>query len=143
MRLNDKIEEALASLVSAAVGDLASVVTGKASGTKALPVVICAANGSGEDDPPGSGNFWVDVAVQVKTSASDSETAKEDSQAIIDAVASVVEAEGLPDQITNSGLGVTVLSPQVKYTAPESGQDEEGAWIDSITIGFYACESSF
>jgi hypothetical protein len=146
MTLNDKIESALVAIISAAVTDLTvSVVPGKYAADKTLPVVICSADGDGPDDPPGTGNFWINATVTVKASASDAASAaqaKTDQQSLADSVFNALYLDTLAAGLSAAATALTVFRGSVQFSSVESGEDAEGVWLDSVRIRMLACSSS-
>ena len=66
--LNDKLEAALAVIVKPAAGK-AQVTTGKSATDKdPPPVIICSAQVEEMEDPRGSGNFFANCSVAIKSS---------------------------------------------------------------------------
>jgi len=65
----DKARRALVSYITAGNIGAANIYDAKRSGDKSAPMVGC---GTGEDeeaieDPPGTGNYWVDLEIVVKS----------------------------------------------------------------------------
>jgi hypothetical protein len=147
--LVNALELALCKVVSDAIGNAANVYPGKASTTKALTCVICAADGSAEEEPPRTGNFWVDTETTVKAiaatepgSAVDPVIAAED---LTQAVFNALKVDNL-DLLLNAaaqsmGLLLTVFPQGFFFSAPKQGQDEEGAWMDVLPCRIYCCAS--
>jgi hypothetical protein len=153
--LNDKVEAALAAIVVPAAGD-AQVVTGKSAVDKqAPPVVVCSAEAQDMDDPPGSGNYFLNGSVAIKSAAvpnEDGTVAAEDlanveadikaaNQELVEGVFKAVQVDDLAERLSDEVDGLTVFPGSVQFGAPESGRDEKGFWIDVVHFRCYACAS--
>lgn len=157
--LNDKVEAALEVIVRQAVTAV-QVVTGKSAAVKMVPpVIICAAEADGQEDPFRSGNFFVNGSVAIKTlavpdedgvessksnaqSSADLEAAvKSDSQDLVASVFGAVCVADLAEQLTAAVPDLTVFPGSVQFGAPESGRDAKGIWNDVIHFRCYACGS--
>ena len=153
--LNDKCEAALAAIVTAAAAE-AQVLTGKSATDKqSPPVVICSAEAEGEEDPKGTGNFFVNCSVAVKSGAvpnedgtdnpdapeADADQVKAANQALVAAVFGAVCVADLADQMTAAVPDLTVFPASVQFQAPESGRDGHGVWTDALHFRCYACGS--
>jgi hypothetical protein len=148
--LIDRCEEACAAVLTAPVGALAAVATGKSYNDKTLPIVICAADGAGvEEDPKGTGNFWINLSVQIKTLAiqnadgqSPADNPKTTSQALVSAVMAALMVDNLPALLSAAVADFTVFPNGVIFESPSSGKDEQGAWIDELKMRVYCCAST-
>ena len=148
--ISDKVETALAAMV-AAVATEAQVVTGKSAEDKqAPPMVICSAEVDGNDDPYGTGNYFVNGTVAIKSAAVPNEDGSGDAagqeaslkaanQALVDAVFRVLQVDDLAEQLAAAVSDLTVFPGSVQFGAPESGRDEKGFWIDVLHFRCYAC----
>lgn len=148
--LIDRCEEAFVAVLTAPVGALATVVTSDEYNGKSLPVIICACDGSGfEDDPKGSGNFFLNWTITIKTRAVQNFTAtapadnpKTTSQTLIELVLEKLMVDDLADQLTAAVADFTAFPAGLFFNAPTSGQDETGAfWIHEISGRVYCCPS--
>src|ERR1051326_1219942 len=148
--LNDKCESALAALVmpaAFAVEPEINVYPGKSSAERALPCVICGADGDGLEDPKGTGNFWMDCYVAIEHGAVPNEDGtspdgpdpKVADQALVSAVFGGLMVEDLAAQLSAAGADFTVFPMGVIFGAPEGGRNEDGVWIDRLPIRLYCC----
>ena len=146
MAVVTEVEEALASLVrSLGVWPETNVFTGQAASDKQLNCVICAANGDSlEEEPKGTGNFWVSAEVMVKSSAA-TDTDGQDPQvlhvALVDVVFKGLMVGDLDAQLNAQGRQLTVFPTAFILSSPQRAQDENGAWIDTLPIRLYCCAS--
>jgi hypothetical protein len=151
--LNDQIEAALVAVVDGAICAYntahpsatvsAQVVTGKGATDKTLPIVVCAVDGDGEEDPKGTGNLMVRFEVDVRSSMTDETQAQDD--ALINVVHGAIIVQDLPGSINSAaviaGIPITVFPMGFQFEAPTSGKDEVGAWIDTARGRLYVCGS--
>lgn len=142
---NDKLEAALVALLAApvaAVNPACSVVAGGSPGDRALPEVICAVDGDGEEEPKSSGNFWLNAMVTLKTKATtdDSATPEADRQALASAIYGVLYVDGLPALLSAAASDFFVFPLGVTFSAPTRGQDGD-AWFDQFPLRVYCCAS--
>lgn len=154
--LNDKAEAALAAIVTPAA-DGAQVVTGKtATDKQAPPLIICSAAVEEQEDPPHTGNFFVNCSVAIKTGAvvnedgtaaadavaDDLEAAvKAQNQARVVAIYGVVMVADLAEKMSEAIDDFTVFPASVVFGASESGRDAKGVWIDVLHFRCCACGS--
>ncbi|HEV2210854.1 MAG TPA: hypothetical protein VG167_18935 [Verrucomicrobiae bacterium] len=145
VQLIDAVELAFVSLIQAAVGTQANGYPGKSSGTKALPCFIAAADGSSlEEDPPRSGNYWVDVEVSVKAIAATEPGAGDPvlaDYALAQTVFNTLQVSNLDVLLNSQGQLLTVMPNGFFFGTPRQLQDEEGAWVDILAIKLYCCNS--
>ncbi len=151
--VNDKLEAALVALITPAVSALTpipAVVGGKASTDKEAPIVICDCQGEGEDDPQGTGNFWLRGEIQIKHTGVPNETGADPAtadpitanEALITAVCGAVMVDDLEAQLTAAVSDFHVFSGSASFSAPVRGQDENGNWVDTIALRVYCCGSA-
>ncbi|HEV2350804.1 MAG TPA: hypothetical protein VG028_13265 [Terriglobia bacterium] len=151
--LNDKIEEALVAIITQTVPAAAlagvEVLPGKNPGIKSAPCVICFCDGDGEEDPRGSGNFWVDAGVGIKFYAvanpdgsGDEPDPKGANQALISAVFGAIWLSNLDALLSAAVADLTVFPTSVIFQAHSSGRDQDGAWIDELRFKCYCCASA-
>jgi hypothetical protein len=148
--LIDRCEDAFAAVLAAPVGSLAEVATGKSYTDKTLPVVICAGDGGGvEEDPKGTGNFWLNFTVSIKTLAvadaegtNPADNPKTTGQAIVSAVMAALMVDNLPALLSAAVADFTVFPNGVIFESPSSGKDEQGAWVDQLSMRVYCCAST-
>lgn len=145
--LLNALELAFQSLILGNLGSGNNVYTGKASSNKKLPCVIIAADGSSlEEDPPHTGNFWVDVEISVKASAATQVGAAADptlaDMALTQSVFSLVQVSNLDFLLNNQGQSLTVFPTGFFFMAPKGGRDELGGWVDQQTIKIYCCQAN-
>lgn len=139
------LENAFASLVaSTAVTMGAAVFPGHSSLTKTLPCVIPAADGTSlEEDPPHSGNFWVDLELSVKASAASDQGQLADpnvaDQALTSAIFNLVKVTNLDQLLNAQGQNLTVFPTAYFFGAPKAGRDAEGVWVDTLPVKIYCC----
>ena len=144
----DKVETALAALVTAEAGAI-PVYTGKSSEEKEAPCIICSAEISEDEDPKGTGNYWVTATVFIKQSGVTNEDGTDENaaspkaatQAISAAVLGALLVDDLADLLTAATDDLTVFDGSVIFGAATAGQDESGLWIDSLQMRLYACGS--
>lgn len=143
--LLDSIEEAFRLAVKSIIGDAADVYTGKSPVDKVAPCVICSADGSTEEDPPRTGNYWVNVDIAVKhtaaTEASDTVNPRDDSISLLKSVFDILRINDLPTLINAQGQDLTVFPEGAFFDAPRSERDELGIWVDTMTVRLYCCPS--
>lgn len=143
--LIDRCEEAFAAVLAAVVGDV-QVCTGKDPRDKeALPLVICAAEGDGaEEDPKGTGNFWIQMTVMVKTSPlapGDDAAKKATSQALVSKVYNAIVVDNLPAQLSAAVEDFTVFPNAVIFQSPNSGRSDDDVWVDEFPMRVLCCPS--
>jgi len=145
--LVNALELALCKVVSDVIGNAANVYPGKASTTKVLPCVICAADGSSaEEDPPRTGNFWVDTETTVKVIAATEPGAAVDPVIAADdltrAVFNALTLDNL-DVLLNAaaqslGLLLTVFPQGFFFSSPKQGRMRRGPGWMYCRAGFIA-----
>lgn len=148
--LVDRCEEAFAALLTAPVGALAQVATGKNFEDKTIPIVICAVDSSAvEEDPKGTGNFWLNWSVAIKTRAIKNATAtnpadapKDTSQTLVSLVMTTLMVDNLPALLSAAVTDFTAFPNGVLFNSPSSGKDEHGIWIDELSGRIYCCPST-
>lgn len=142
--LLSKAEQALVAVIVAGLGSSGSgnVFTGKASGDKSAPCVICACDAAIEEDPPYSGNYWVDAAVIVKYIAgreADEVDPKANADVTLATVVDIVNDSALAGSLSSAAVtGFTCFG-----TVPngmESNQEEDH-WQDTFRLRLYCCPS--
>lgn len=146
----DKIESALASVVAGVGITGLNIYTGKSSEEKALPCAICSAEVNGDEDPIGSGNYFVNWTVAVKQSAvqnedgsaPDAESPKALTQDNSSSIIAAIVVDDLAATLSSAVEDLTVFPGSIVFGAAESGRDESGHWIDAITGRCYACGSA-
>ncbi len=145
--INDKAELAFVSVIQDAAAN-ALVRPGKSADVKSLPIVICSANGQSEEDPKGTGNFWVEVATEVKSAAFQTEQLPDGGElpdmklrdeALATSVFEALMVDDLPQKLSDATDDFFVFPSGTIVGAPMSGRDESGIWIDSLTIRIYCC----
>lgn len=144
--LCDAVELAFVAVIGNAIGSMANIVPGKASGVKALPEVICSADGSNqEEDPPHSGNFWIDVMISVRAQAATEPGAIVDPKladsALVKAVWSTLKVDNLDTLLNAAGQPLTVFPTGYFFLPDKQGKDADGAWIDELPIRLYCANS--
>lgn len=141
------LENAFVSLITPAAAPLGgNVYPGHSSADKILPLVIAAADGSStEEDPPHSGNFWVDVEIYVKATAATEAGVPADPNvadlALTKAVFDVVKVTDLDAQLNAQGQDLTVFPTGFFFMPPKAGRDEKGVWVDIQPMRIYCCPS--
>lgn len=140
------LENAFVSLINPVALGLANVYPGHSSATKALPAVIAAADGSSvEEDPPQSGNCWVDFELSVKAAAAAEPGAITDPNVadlmITRLVFNVVKVSNLAELLNMQGQDLTVFPNGCFFSPPKAGRDAEGVWVDMLPIRIYCCAS--
>jgi len=145
--LTDKCELAFCAVLETANVPCV-IVPGKAEAPKVLPIVICSAEGEGEEDPKGSGNFWYSVTTSVKHNAYDLQPTpdgqdppdeKADNEAIITAAFQALQVDNLPKLLSDSTDDFFVWPSSCIVGSPQASKDESGIYIDSLTIRIYCC----
>lgn len=120
-----------------------AIFTGKDPETKLLPCIICAADGDNvEEDPKGSGNYWLDVSIFVKTAAppdldpqGNTIDSKTNSVSLANVVFTALQVDNLDTLVNNNGF--TIFPTGYIFGAQKRGQDKQGAWIDELPIRIY------
>lgn len=137
--LIDRLEEAYAAVLAPVVGDV-QVCTGKdARDKETLPLVICAVEGDAvEEDPKGSGNFWLTPTVMVKTSPKASKAA---SQELVSLVYNALVVDNLPALLSAAVDDLTVFPNAVIFQSPNSGRTEDDVWQDEFPMRVLCCPS--
>lgn len=149
MTLSDKLDTAFAAIVTPAATGLA-VYTGKSSDEKTTPCAICSSEIQGDEDPVGTGNFWVLCSVVIKQSAVQNEDGTDPSaaspkaaaQAVTSNIVATLMVDTLAATLTAAVADLTVFSGSITIGASESGLDESGLWVDALHIRLYCCGSS-
>jgi hypothetical protein len=147
--LNDNVEAALVALVSqVGLAEAVLVVPAKSAEGKAAPLVICEAECDEHDDPPMSGNFFVNAAVEVKAAATETADGNEAgaaavaaNQALVSQVFAALMVSDLPERMNALGMDLTVFPGMVQF-GHQKGRDEQGVWSDVLTVRLYACASA-
>lgn len=150
--LLDSVETAFQRIVLAAfVPPLTppNVYTGRDSQNKKLPCVICAVDGDAEEDPPRTGNYWVNVEISVKhtaaTEASDTVDPKADAIALTKSVFDLLRINNLDATINaiaaTAPLDLTIFPQGFFFSAQKSGRDELGVYVDTLPVRLYCCPS--
>lgn len=145
--LLNSLELAFQSLILGALGSGNNVYTGKDSSNKALPCAIVAADGESlMEDPPHSGNFWVEVELSVKATAATEPAALADptvaDMAFVQSVFSIVQVSNLDVLLNSQGQSLTVFPTGFFFMSPKSGRDELGAWVDQLKLRVYCCQAN-
>lgn len=148
----DRAEQAFAALVTPAVAALnpkPQVTTGKASADKVLPFVICSAGSNGgEEDPYTSGNYWLDVSVEIKSTAVQNQSATNPADNPLSTNETILDAvcENLYVTNLNQLLSAAVTDFTCIAIIPESPGREynvEGSiWVDTLHFRVYCCASA-
>jgi hypothetical protein len=141
---NDRLESALAAVMTAAVAalnPLPKVYTGIGTDEKVLQSITCMADGDGEEDPKGTGNFWVMAKVQFRTRPYPDVTAdpKGARQILLDAGLTALMDSTLPATLSAAVTNLTVFDNGIVYSAVKMGQDAKGAWVDELEMRCYCC----
>lgn len=144
--LSSKTEQVLAAYLSAPATITATITTGKASSDKVAPLVVCEASTFGEQDPPYSGNQWIDAEVIVKSIAAvdaDGVATKPADDTLVATVSDLVVVSDLPAQLNAAALAAAIefTCMGVTFDGGDSGQDGD-AWINSIKVKLYCCPST-
>ncbi len=150
--INDKCEAAFVALLTAAIAELGEEVgvhPAKDSEDKTSPLVICDAQGEGEEEPKYTGNYWLDVSIIVKHAGVPDEDGTETEAdpktldlALLEAVKAVVSADELEAQLSGAVEAFTVFERSIIRGSPIRGRDEQGVWIDTFPIRLYCCDSA-
>jgi len=142
--LLNELELAAVALAGPAA-DPALVYAGRSAATKSLPCVICAAEGgSEEEDPKGTGNFWVNLVISVKGTAATEADGTDPTPAdvaLVDAVFGAFLVSDLPGALNAQGRLLTVFPNGCITSSPRRTQDEAGVWADELPIRVYCCAS--
>jgi hypothetical protein len=141
----EKSRLALVAVITAAGVGTDNIFNGKSSEDKPLPVVICDAK-SQREDPPGSGNFWVDLEVQVKTTGVDETgaaagSAKTASDTLNANVLAALEVDDLAALLSAATPHFTVLGFG-EEKSQESDQSGD-VWVETWKRRAYACGTAF
>jgi hypothetical protein len=120
-----------------------AVFTGQDTQDKVAPCVICEAGGEAEEDPPNTGNCWVDLSVILKWPAAidaDGEDPKPANDAAVRTVFTLFKSQTLPADINALGTpNFTVLG--VINRVP-SFQDEGDELVNTLKMRVYCCAST-
>lgn len=111
----------------------ANVYEAKNSAEKAAPAV-CINAVSAEEDPPMSGNFWVNLEVSARTiaavnvgeAADDPKTA---SDALSESIFEALEVDDLADQLSNAETGYVVMGFGVEKSFDTNVEGD--CWIET------------
>lgn len=145
MNLTDKLESAFVSVLQSAIPGV-QIVTGKNATVKGVPIIICWADGQGEEDPPFSGNYWLNGAVEIKGHAGpvkNSAAAKVAQQDLHGLVYDALRVTDIAEQLTAGVADFTVFPNAVLFDAPVSGNDDAGVWTDAFPFRVYCCPTDF
>ena len=139
------LEKAFQSLITEALGNAYPVYCGRASTDKALPCVICQAQGDGEEEPWHSGNYWITMAIMVKMAAGTDVNGQDPEPVntlLIQLVESAIAITGLDASLNTQGQSLTVFTNGYIFNAHDlTFQREEGVWIDTLPVRVYCCAS--
>lgn len=146
--LTEKLEEAFVSLLTApaqVVDAACLVVTSGEITDKTLPLVgAMAEDDSAEEDPKGSGNFWVSCTVTVRTRAVKNQTGDADpaiaSDALVSAVHRTLLVDDLAAQLSAAATSFTVFPASITFHTPTNTQDGD-AWISDLKMRLLCCAS--
>lgn len=140
--VESKLEQAAVTYLNAlAVPPTAQIVTGKASADKPLPLVVCEASAATED-PPFTGNYWIDFSAIVKTSATvdtDGVDPKPADDLLVGIVFNAFQASDLAAQLSASLPDFTCIG--VKDYAQDS-TFTGNAWENTIKFRAWCCGST-
>ena len=154
--LNDRLEEAFASVLTATIaalgpvfdGQLAEISTGKAATDKdRLPIVICAAEGGEHEETPiGTGNFWVEFAISIRHRANPDPTGqdptddpKASDQALVGAIRDALRSDSLQTQLNAAVADFYVFQGSLQWKTDTSAQDPLGTWVTTFQGRCYCC----
>lgn len=139
----EKCRRALIAVVATANVGTDNIFNAKASEDKAAPLVGCDAN-NGREEPVNTGNFWVDLVVEVKTigslDAADSDP-KTPSDTLVANVIAALEVDDLAAQLSAGTTDFTVFGFGEEKELQEEIQDD--VWITRWMRRAYVCGSSF
>lgn len=144
--------DALKALAEAAIAamdpqpdPLPTVYTAKDNSDKTLPAIICEADGSGEEDPPSTGNFWVTAGLSLRHTAVDDGVdggeMKANDQAILTALSNAIFIDSLAADLSAAVDDFTVFPNSENLEAPHRDQIADGVWEDTIQFKALCCAS--
>jgi len=141
-----KTRQALVAYLTAQGISGLTIADGKASGEKAAPIAICDAS-SATEDIPGTGNFWVDVEVMLKTvapvdSGEDETDPHTNSESYSTSVANALFDSDLPGELSDGLVDEFHCFGIGDDTAHESGQGED-CWVETWRFRLLCCCTSF
>jgi hypothetical protein len=155
--LSDKLEAAFVVVLDAVADASALVVPGKnyedktfypdqIEGEPPQGIVICSASGEGEEDPKGTGNFWIGATIAIKSlsfpnpdGTNPADNPKTPNEALVSVVHTALMDDGLSTSLSAAVDDFTVFPQAIIVSAPTRSQDEAGAWVDEIALRIYCC----
>ena len=153
--LCDKLESAMVVVLQPAIGVGVTVATGKTNETKTAQMVKCYAETTEEEDPPYSGNYHSDCAVDVSypsgTGLADdggpnspthdelSASLKTEDINLLELVQSTLLASDLAGLLSAAVPDLTVFPGSIVFGRQDRGRDAIGRWGDTMHFTCYAC----
>jgi hypothetical protein len=138
--INSKVEQAFAAILEAADTGAAAIYQSKRSGDKSANCIIIKATAP-EEEPPETGNFWVDVEITFKSVASvdtDGTDPVDASNTIWSNALEVLEVDTLAADL--SALDDFHVFGFGEAKSVDSGQDED-LFTDMWKRRIYCCGS--
>lgn len=136
-----KTRQALVAFITAANVGTANIYDGKRSGDKDVPSVGCGAARATED-PPDTGNFWVETEIILKTMArvdADAVDPKTSSEALSTALWTALETDDLAAQLSTAITDFTCIGVGEDK---EFEEEEDGdCWKETLKLKLYCCAS--
>lgn len=142
--LASKLEQAAAVLAAASAGANATVFTGQSDLDKDAPCIICAADQeTAEEDPPFTGNFWIDLEIQVKGIAAIDADGLAPKAAYDTLVATTFDTFSATALLANlNGAGIADFTCQGFVPKGPGFRTEEDAWVNTLSFRIYCCAST-
>lgn len=146
--LADKLQAALKEVVFLAVPATVLVTTSESNvQEKTIPNVTCIATGdNAEEYPKGTGNFWMNASVELRTFAvvnvdntGQPSDPLADRQSLLTGLCQALYTDDIWDQLTAAVTDFTVFPTAVIFESPQVDRDESGVWIDRIPMRVLCC----
>jgi hypothetical protein len=151
--ISDRAEEAFAALIQSAVtaAGLQNVLVGTAKNYIDINEQECvfavADSGTVEPDQYGLGNFWLDVAIEIRSNAVQDQsgtgpdaTPKNTSETLVTTVFNALCTSTITTDLSSAVADFTCMGalPQAVNTA----RHDRGAWINELIFRLYCCGSA-
>lgn len=140
--LFSNLEQAAAGLGASLAGQY-NFFKGQDNAEITLPAVLCIAEPPGEEDPPNSGVFWVDLEIQCVTSApvdADGVDTRPARDLMVKTVFDIFMSPTLAADLNVAGIA-DFTAQGVRYRVP--GFHTQGdQWINSLKVQVLCCAST-
>lgn len=141
--LLSKLEEAAKTYLNAIPVGVGFTFHGQSrAATKTSPCIILEAASMQEEDPPYSGNFWVNFEIVVKSAApvdTDGVDTKAPNDILVATVFDAFLLDTTPAGLSANGVDFTcmaVLREGMNFTT------EEEEWVNTLRLRVYCCAST-